>query len=96
MNDEGCTAADDAVEEVREVRRQLWECFNNDPARYGAFLSELHEQLVRDGWTESGPTSQRRGEIRRLIRPCFSEWRSPAPQCAEPGCIVSRRRGRID
>lgn len=47
MGDEEWTAADDAVEEVREVRRELWECFDNDPAKYGAFLRDLCEQLVR-------------------------------------------------
>lgn len=49
MSEEQRTAADDAVEEVREVRRQLWECFDNDPTKYSAFLRELSEQLVRDG-----------------------------------------------
>lgn len=59
MSDEEWTAADDAVEEVREVRRRLWERFDNDPRKYMACLRELREQLVRDGWKES---SGRRGD----------------------------------
>lgn len=49
MRDEQWTAADDAVEEVREVRRQLWECFDNDPVKYGDFLRELCDSLARAG-----------------------------------------------
>jgi hypothetical protein len=49
MSDEEWTAADDAVEEVREVRRRLWERFDNDPEKYSAYLRELCEQLVREG-----------------------------------------------
>ena len=49
MIDEEWTAADDVVEEVREVRRQLWERFDNDPAKYSAYLRELHARLVREG-----------------------------------------------
>lgn len=47
MCDEEWTAADDAVEEVREVRRRLWERFDHDPVKYGACLRELCEQLAR-------------------------------------------------
>jgi hypothetical protein len=49
MSDEEWTAADDAVEEVREVRRQLWERFDNDPVKYGDYLRELCGKLVRAG-----------------------------------------------
>jgi hypothetical protein len=49
MNDEQWTAADDAVEEVREVRRQLWERFDNDPVKYGDYLRELCNDLARAG-----------------------------------------------
>lgn len=55
MSDEEWTAADEAVEEVREVRRRLWERFDNDPAKYSAYLCELHAQLVREGWIKAPP-----------------------------------------
>ncbi|HEX2208461.1 MAG TPA: hypothetical protein VHG93_12315 [Longimicrobium sp.] len=60
MSDGEWTAADDAVEEVREVRGLPWECFGNDPAKYGAFLRDLGEQLVRDGLAR-GPLIHGRG-----------------------------------
>lgn len=53
MSDEEWTAADDVVEEVREVQRRLWERFDNDPAKYTAYLRELSAQLLREGWTEA-------------------------------------------
>jgi hypothetical protein len=59
--EEDWTAADDAVEEVREVRRQLWERFDNDPKKYMAYMRELHEQLLRDGWVEA-PREPRQGK----------------------------------
>lgn len=53
MSDEEWTAADDAVEEVREVRRRLWERFDNDPRKYMDYIRELHDQLVREGCRET-------------------------------------------
>lgn len=49
------TAADEAVEEVREIRRQIWERFEHDPGKYLAHLRERHEQLLREGWVEAPP-----------------------------------------
>lgn len=49
MSDDEWTAADDAVEEVREVRRQLWERFDNDPVKYGEYLRELCDEMARAG-----------------------------------------------
>jgi hypothetical protein len=49
MSDGERTAADDAVEEVREVRRHLWERFDNDPVKYGDSLRELCDELARAG-----------------------------------------------
>lgn len=49
MSNEEWTAADDAVEEVREVRRQLWERFDNDPVKYGDYLRELCNELACAG-----------------------------------------------
>jgi hypothetical protein len=62
MSDEEWTAADDAVEEVREVRRRLWERFDNDPKKYMAYMRELHEQLLREGWTEAPPRKPEQGK----------------------------------
>ena len=62
MSDEEWTDADDVVEEVREVRRQLWECFDNDPVKYMAFLRDLHAQLVRAGWKEVPAPSASEGK----------------------------------
>jgi hypothetical protein len=62
MSDEEWTAADDVVEEVREVRRRLWERFDNDPEKYIAYLRELSAQLVREGWTEAPPLEARNGK----------------------------------
>jgi hypothetical protein len=59
MSDENWTAADDVIEEVREVRRRLWERFDNDPEKYIAYLRELSTQLVREGWTEAPPPPPR-------------------------------------
>lgn len=62
MTDEEWTAADDAVEEVREVRRRLWERFDNDPEKYIAYLRELSEQLIREGWVEAPPRCKEQGK----------------------------------
>jgi hypothetical protein len=44
MNEEW-TAADDAVEEVREIRREIWGQFDNDPTKLLAHHIELAKQL---------------------------------------------------
>ena len=44
MSDEW-TAADDAIEEVREIRRQIWARFDNDPKKLIAHYVELDKQL---------------------------------------------------
>jgi hypothetical protein len=62
MSEEEWTAADDVVEEVREVRRRLWERFDNDPDRYVAYLRELSAQLVREGWVEAPPRGPQQGK----------------------------------
>ena len=41
---EDWTAADDAVEEVREIRRQIWARFDNDPDKVSAYYMELERQ----------------------------------------------------
>lgn len=60
--EEEWTGADDAVEEVREVRHRLWERFDNDPKKYMAYMRELHEQLLREGWTEAPPREPQQGK----------------------------------
>lgn len=44
--DEGWTAADDAIEEVREIRRQISARFDDDPVKLGAFLMESQKRHV--------------------------------------------------
>jgi hypothetical protein len=59
MSDEEWTAADDAVEEVWEARRQVWERCDNDPEKYMAYMRDLHARLVRAGWKEAPPPPPR-------------------------------------
>jgi hypothetical protein len=40
------TALDDAIEEVREVRRQIWAEFDNDPYKYYEHLLEYQKQFA--------------------------------------------------
>lgn len=61
MCDEEWTDADDGIEEVREVRRRLWEQFDNDPGKYVAHLQEFHDQLVRDGVIKAPSPAWKRG-----------------------------------
>jgi hypothetical protein len=42
--DEPWTAADDAIEEVREIRRQISARFDHDPARLGEYYMELQKR----------------------------------------------------
>lgn len=49
MSEDEWTDSDDVIKEVREVRRRLWEQFDNDPRKYVAHLQDFHDQLVRDG-----------------------------------------------
>lgn len=37
---ENWTEADDIIEEVRAIRRQIGDRFDNDPMKYGAYLRE--------------------------------------------------------
>ncbi|HST60900.1 MAG TPA: hypothetical protein VLK84_19515 [Longimicrobium sp.] len=40
------TEADDAIEEVWEIRRQIWERCGNDPEKVIAYYLELEKQHV--------------------------------------------------
>jgi len=55
MCDEEWTGADDAVEEVREARRQVWERCDNDPRQYMTYMRAFHALLVNAGWPEAPP-----------------------------------------
>lgn len=48
--DEPWTAADDAVEEVREIRRKLWAQFGNDPVKMIEYLMEQEKQYPERLW----------------------------------------------
>ena len=50
---------DEAIEEIREVRRRLWQRFDNDPVRFCAYLRESHAELVKQGWPEAPPRADR-------------------------------------
>jgi hypothetical protein len=45
MSDEW-TGFDDAIEEVRAIRRQLWAEFDNDPVKLGEYLSKYEKQFA--------------------------------------------------
>lgn len=44
MND--WTEADDAIEEVHEIRRRIWAQFDNDPQKVVAHYMELDKQFA--------------------------------------------------
>lgn len=56
------SAVDEVLDELQEVRRQIDARFDNDPRKYGAHLRELHEQLLREGWTEAPPPPAKQGQ----------------------------------
>ena len=45
MSDEW-TEADDVVEEVRRIRREIWAEFDNDPEKVMAYYMELDKQYA--------------------------------------------------
>ena len=63
MNEEEWTDADDAVEEVWEARRRIWERCDNDPGKYVAYMREFHVRLVRAGWPEAPPPPPCEGQL---------------------------------
>lgn len=40
------TEADDGVEEVRQIRREIWAEFDNDPEKLIAYYAELDKQYA--------------------------------------------------
>jgi hypothetical protein len=43
------TEADDVVEEVRQIRREIWAQFDNDPDKLIAYYTELDKQYADRG-----------------------------------------------
>lgn len=43
---EDWTEADDAIEEVHEIRRRIWAQFDGDPHKVVAYYMELDKQLA--------------------------------------------------
>ena len=62
MSEEEWTDADDAVEEVWEARRRIWELCDNDPRKYMTYMREFGIRLVRAGWPEAPPRPPRNGQ----------------------------------
>jgi hypothetical protein len=56
---ERLSAAEAAIEEIREVRRKISERFDNDPVRLCAHFRERHAELVKQGWPEAPPRADR-------------------------------------
>jgi hypothetical protein len=56
------TALDDAIEEVREIRRQIWAEFDNDPCKYYEHLLEYHKQFADRVVTGEQRDAARRAE----------------------------------
>lgn len=48
-------AVDDALDELYEVRRRIWDACDRDLDKYFAVLQEYHQQLLRAGWREAPP-----------------------------------------
>ncbi len=59
MSDEW-TEADDIIEEIWEIRRQMWARFDNDPKKLGAYIREL-EKSYKGPFFEL-PEQESRGE----------------------------------
>lgn len=67
MTEPRFSAADEAIEEIRETRRKLWEQFGNDPARFTARMQEFHAESVKQGHRE---IKLPEGEAARISAAC--------------------------
>ena len=68
------TEADDAVEEVRAIRRQIWAEFDDDPKKLIAFHMELDKrfaQRMSEPWTSKDDIV---GELREIQRQIWEEF----------------------
>jgi hypothetical protein len=67
MSEPPLSAADEAIEEIRETRRRLWEQFGNDPTRFTARMQEFHAESVKQGHRE---IKLPEGEAARISAAC--------------------------
>jgi hypothetical protein len=51
----GRDAVDEVLDELHEIRRAISAQFDDDPRKYIAYLQEVHQQLLREGWVEAPP-----------------------------------------
>lgn len=63
---------DEIIEEVWEVRRRLWERFDNDPVRINAYIMEQHAKRVKQGHPE---LTLPPGEAARINEACAAMLR---------------------
>lgn len=71
---EDWTEADDAVEEVREIRRRISAKFGHDPAKVGAYrraLSERFQQRWAEPW---GSNDKMVADLREIRRQLWAEF----------------------
>lgn len=54
------TEADDVVEEVRQIRREIWAQFDNDPDRLIAYYTVLDKQYADRGL--ASPETSKQGK----------------------------------
>ena len=71
--DQPWTEADDAVEEVREIRRQISAEFDDDPIKLGEYYMELQKRHV-DRWyiRQSGAKRNPHPDALSLVLECVS------------------------
>jgi hypothetical protein len=52
-------AVDEVLDDLHELRLQTDAEFGHDPDKYLAYLRELGQQLLREGWKEAPPPPKR-------------------------------------
>jgi hypothetical protein len=71
--DQPWTAADDAVEEVREIRRQISAEFDDDPIKLGEYYMELQKRHVdRVVYPPISSKKESRPDALSLVLECVS------------------------
>ena len=78
---------DAIVEEIWEVRRKIWERFDNDPARINAHMMEQHAKRVRQGHREITLPPE---EAARISAACEAMLRQLRARSDEPGASAQR------
>jgi hypothetical protein len=74
---------DEIIEEIWEVRRKMWERFDNDPHRMAAYMRERHAEGVRQGHPEIKSSSSPE-EDGRIIAACQALLRELEAQEQSP------------